>query len=426
MKTNTLSDTGALGAVIVQAPIPAAPTQTIPGVVPPVRPQTNPQRTMHIPTLAPVHWKVFRRAHKKQLFVAVGIGVLLVALVGLRTYMSVHEQSVIRSTLSVYQQRLDALTKGNNRIQEIKGMRDLMSEVEDREKNTQDAALAHAYAGFLLQLQTQYAQVSGERHIEKLNTFYDFRLVAADFMATALDFDIPGKVAVVLDGNKSRILSLSLEKKEAIPLSIDAQLPSPFDVSVSDRNAYVLANGGVMQLSLPLDTIGSVVIARDSTWQTPKLIDTFGTNAYILDTGARALFKYDLTSPTASPSNWFKTEQGINFDTITTLRVDGNVWLGDSNGQVMKFMQGNKVPFTLQGVVDPPSSSITLFTTPDSDALYILEPRAKRILIVGKDGAYKSSIISDDLSTADKLIVDEGDKKIYVLAGSLMYEIDMQ
>ncbi len=364
---------------------------------------------------------------KKLLKIGLALGAVVLLFLILSWYLTARKAADLEKTLAPYQQRYDQLSAlpQEKKLDKLQGLRELSRDLTDRQQQTREASLKRAFEQLLVLVNRAFAEASGEKHFDKLNVFYDFRLIAPDFVATAVGFDAPGKLAVFLDGGHSRLLSLSLEKKEALTLSVDEKLSRPFALAVENRKAYVLASEGVMELSLPLDRLGSVVVPRDGVWVNPKLIDVFGTNAYILDTLARNILKYDLTDLGSSPSGWLRSKEGIDFERVTSMRIDGGVWLGDNGGSVTRFMQGMPEEFSYQNVLDKPTSSVYIYATKDSDFLYILEPQAKRLLVLNKQGEYQKSLTSDDLGTATGVIVDESINKAYILSGSLVYEVGL-
>lgn len=370
---------------------------------------------------------VLPEREKKLLRLMLAAFAAILVLLVLSGYLSGRKARELTKALEPYQQRYEKVLDlpTDKRLEKLSGLRELSRDLTDREKQTKEASLKRAYDQLLSKVNQSFSELSGEKKLEKLNIYYDFRLIAPDFIASAVAFDIPGKLAVFLDGNHSRLLSLFLEKKEALTLSVDDKLSKPFSLAVANRKAYVLGNEGAMELSLPLDKLGSIVAPRDKSWDTPKLIDAFGTNAYIFDSGARNILKIDLTDPGASPSGWLRNKGGIDFDLVTSMQVDGGLWLGDSNGKILRFMQGVPAPFAYKDLLDVPTSSVYLYTTTDSVSLYVLEPHAKRLLILNKEGVYQKSILSEDLATATGLIVDETTSKAYILSGSLVFEIGL-
>src|SRR5260221_446001 len=112
----------------------------------------------------------------------------------------------------------------DKRLEELQGLRELSRDLSDRKKTTKDSTLSSGYDQLLSKVNGKFTSISGEKHVDKLHVFYDFRLVAADFVANSVAYDVPGKLAVFLDGTHARLLSLSLKKKEALKLTIDEKL----------------------------------------------------------------------------------------------------------------------------------------------------------------------------------------------------------
>jgi hypothetical protein len=449
MRLHTLPETGAIAGLFLQwKPVgqqssgitatPYAKEQTNKGeqegVVPTPTPRSIPRLSLKLPKLPSLpfslqmpQFKMNKRERTKRLIIA-GIFVVLFGMLLLFRVIAVRQQSAkIQSEITPLQAQLQQIeTAGGMRGETIIALKSLQSQIEAKKKEAKnDRSLLQAFSSLSSQVQQSYDRLSGEKHISKLQTFYDFRLVAPDFVANEEGFDPEGKLAVFLDGNHSRLLSLSLEKKEPTVLSVDEKLSHPLSLSVEDRKAYVLADNGVMRLSLPLDQMGEVVVSKEESWQSPKLVGTFGTNLYVLDTGARNLFKYDLSDSNSKGTGWFRSKEGIDFDTLSSLQIDGEVWLGTTQGQILRFSQGSKASFSYSHVPDPPSTTISLFVPQEKDVVYVLEPRTKRLLILNKSGEYQGAIFSDDLGTATSLIVDSEGENAYVLAGSLVYLIPL-
>lgn len=401
--------------------------QSAPEVVPPIKqPEPTLNATSTLPTsVAHVDGSRERRAKLIRLAFLIFVGLIL--LLAFSRYLTARKSAQLESSIKPYSERYERLLSLSEaeKLNMLSGLRELSRDLTDREKQTREMSLKRAFAQLLSKVNQSFAEVSGEKHLDKLNVYFDFRLIAPDFVASAVAFDIPGKLAVFLDSNRGRLLSLSLEKKEALTLSVDEKLKKPLSLAVENRKAYVLGDEGVMELSLPLDKLGGIVVSRGSNWLRPKLIDVFGTNAYIFDSGVREILKVDLTDTNASATGWLRSKEGIDFDSVVSLRIDGGIWLGDAMGKILHFMQGQPTPFGYVGVLDPPTSSVYVYSTEESSLLYVLEPQAKRLLILTKAGEYQRSIVSEDLSTATGLVVDEAGSKVYILSGSLVYEVGL-
>lgn len=414
--------------LVTQAPIPSAErvkeeeivkpkTETMSTVLPsPKKPLIDYKTKKRLTS-----W-VYRMRKVFALFFAVCAGLFF--LIVLHSIALKQAQQRYQQSLLPYRQRFDSATQelGSNKSQSLLDLRTLASELTVLEKNNKsDSAFSILITKLLSQVQGEYNSNSGEQHIPKLQVFYDFRLVASDFTSQAVSFDIPGKLLVFLDTSHNRLLSVSQETKQEQLLSLDGTI-SAASIAVASRNAFVLTSNGVVEVPLPLNQLGNVVVPTDSMWQSPKLLGAFGTNIYVLDSGSGSILKYDISQTSIAGVNWLKNSAGLDFKSVSSLQIDGNVYLTTATGKVLRYAQGNPSPLKISGLLDPFTGSLSLYTDQSDQNLYILEPSAKRIIILNKDGSYQSSIYSDDLGAATSLVADEQSHTLYILAGSLVYQ----
>lgn len=386
--------------------------------------QITPPISMHRPFKARRLRANFKRSKIVSGLIALLVIGLLIVL-GNRLILG-RRNARVESVLKPYSQRLDQAKAQPEKVAKIQELSALLTDLEQsRAQYASDRLISRRFDLLFQSAKAEYEAISAQKEIAKLSVFYDFRLVAADFVASSFAFDRPGKLAVCLDRTQNRLLSLSLENKAPQTLSIADKLTDSYAVAVQNRKAYVVGSQGIIELSLPLDTMGKLVAPGPSEWQ-PRLISSFGDNVYALDRKQRNILRFDLSDPSSSPSAWIKDKEGINFDELTSMVVDGEVWIGTSQGGVLRFSRGEQVAFKLEQAVSLPTSTISLYTTETSNLLYILEPRGKRLLIYQKDGTYVSSVISPDLETASSVIVDEETQTAYILAGSLIYSVKLQ
>lgn len=329
--------------------------------------------------------------------------------------------------LASYRQRLIDTTLLSSRSDQVLQLHALIGDLEALESQARANPLLLSRLRALQQeVDAVYRTASGETVVEKLPVYYDFRLVAPDFVAQAAHIDDPGRLIVFLDRGRSRLLSLSLETKQPQVLSLGEGASQSLDLWVAGRKAYALSGNTVIEASLPLDQLGRVLIEGSQVWQTPHSIGHYEGNFYVLDTGKRQLFRYTAENLNSSPSAWFRTKEGVDFDDITSMQVDGNIWLGTRTGRILKFTRGEQQPFTVQDLAIPFESDVLLATSVTSGNLYVLEPKKQRLVTIAKDGVYQKTITSPDFSTATDLTVDETTNTAYILAGSLVYSVSLE
>ncbi len=372
-------------------------------------------------------WLRLSPRHKKSMGLLLSIGVIIVAIVLLQRFVLLSRTRRIQNVTEPLTSRLTTISSSNqSRMEKEKALAQLIADTEQAlASNPSDIAIERELGSFQLQLKGEFERIAKQKHIENLPVFYDFRLIATDFVASQIQYDIPGRLAVFLDTARGKIVSLSLEKKQPQALSINTDIGKLQSLTVVDRNAYLLGNTGIYEVSLPLDTQGKTVASSSADWVSPERIGSFAKNVYIFDPGGRQIYRYDREDFSASPSAWLRGKEGVDFESVTSLSIDGDIWMGTNTGGMYRFTRGDRRNFAFTDIVNAPDTSISIYTAEMLPHIYVLEPRAKRIVIFDKSGAYVSSLVSADLESATSLIVDEEGTKAYVLAGSLVYEVEL-
>ncbi len=372
-------------------------------------------------------WLHVSPAYKKLLSYVIVVGVVLIGIALLQRFILSARDRRISGATAPLSKRLSAIEASTvARMEKEKQLDELVRDTNQAKvDNSSDPAIESKLEVFSLNLNSVYEQISKQRHIDHLPVFYDFRLISTDFVASEIQFDLLGKLAIFLDTARGKLVSLSLEKKQPQALSLNSDVGKLLSLTIVDRKAYVLGKAGIYEVSLPLDTEGKVVASASADWQSPERIGSFGTNVYVFDSQSRQIFRYDRGDFSSSPSAWLRGKGGVDLDTITSLSIDGDVWAGTSTGTLYRFTRGDRSQFSYQDIVHPPESSIALYTANLSNNLYVLEPRASRLVVFDKTGVYQYSIVCPDFAASTSLIVDEDTKRAYVLAGSLVYEVEL-
>jgi len=200
---------------------------------------------------------------------------------------------------------------------------------------------------------------------------------------------------------------------------------SPLASTQEDGRLYVLGQtGSVYGVSLENKTISPLEI-QDDRWID---LEAYANRLYLLrpsqngTEGQIVRFNRNGSSLT-DPSDWI-TSRTVSFDKAASIAIDGNVYVLMSDGSIARFASGSEEGWDV-GIVDPRITSATkLWTDPESDYLYVLEPSTERLIVFRKDsGAFVVQYRSDAFTGLTDFVVDEAGYTIYLLAGSKLYSI---
>jgi hypothetical protein len=193
-------------------------------------------------------------------------------------------------------------------------------------------------------------------------------------------------------------------------------------LAVSEDTSYVytITNKTISQIDKGNDK-AKILVTNDSDWTSPQAISVYLSNIYVLDKGIN-IVKFVAGSDGYGKSTYFKDTVPSLKNTIS-MSIDSSVYLLDSDGTIRKFSKGESETFTLSGLPSNLSNPKKLFTSTDTENLYVLDNGNSRVVKLDKTGAYISSYTADQIKSASDFIVSEKDKKIYLLIDKKVYQI---
>jgi hypothetical protein len=166
-----------------------------------------------------------------------------------------------------------------------------------------------------------------------------------------------------------------------------------------------------------------LVVKKDKDWQEAVDLGTFAGNLYLLDKkmiwvypGGEAGF--------GSKRAWLKNP--ADFSDALGMAIDGAIWVLKKDGSIEKYLRGEKDAFGIAGLDKGFLEPVAFYTSPEEEHLYILDKGNSRIVVLNKNGEYYSQYKSPQISDTQSLVVWEKEKKIFLLSGSKIYQIELQ
>ena len=227
--------------------------------------------------------------------------------------------------------------------------------------------------------------------------------------------------AVILDKAGKRLISVDLDTSKTATVAGPDIMPNANFVSAYSDINYVTANDGVWSVG---DKAEPVI---KSEWGNSILPYAYTGNFYILDKANGVVDRYQSDGGAfGSKANWLAAGIKPDLSNVTAWTIDGNIWMLTADGNILRFSSGNPIDFSLTDT-DKAMKAIDIFTTQDSNFLYILDSGNGRILVIDKnDGTTKAQYVSDNIKNAKKIVVSEADKKMILLEGDKLFSLDIK
>lgn len=170
---------------------------------------------------------------------------------------------------------------------------------------------------------------------------------------------------------------------------------------------------------LPADKAGHL--------ENPEITDLgiYEKKIYFLDKKNNQIFRHNQILDVFSKGQvWLKDK--VDLQDVISIAVDGSIYLLKKDGQIMKFHSGTQVPYEFEEIFPAFSSPSKIFTDFNSSFIYILDPDGERILVFDKKTQkLKTQFVSEKFDQLVDFFVVEKEKKIYLLNGKKVFEIDL-
>lgn len=274
-------------------------------------------------------------------------------------------------------------------------------------------------------IETALGGVVKEYQLSEVPTLTDLTLVGQGGRGDILS--LSGKYLVILDKSQSRVFGFDIARKSGEILAGGEVLSnSQFLTSTADF-VFVLAKEGLTQIGIKNKKIEGGKIETDKEWGEITAMKAYGGNLYFLDREKNIIWRYSTTEEGfGTKQNWFARGVSPDLSSVVSMSIDGVIWFLTQDGKILKFIQGAPVAFGVAGLDKPFLNPSIIYTDSEAGNLYILDKGNNRIVVLAKSGEYQSQYLWDGVSGVSDMVVSEAEKKILLLSGSKIYQIDLK
>ena len=255
--------------------------------------------------------------------------------------------------------------------------------------------------------------------------FLSLDLIKPGFNSQKLSFSL-GK-ALLLDEVQKTLVLIDLKDKNNQILAGPNQLGNAKFASLNGLQALTFSEDkGVLKIDTQSKKI-TTVAKVDPEWGRIDDIFGFGSNAYLLDSFKNQIWKYSPTKDSfTEKATYIKDNSKTDLAGAKLLVIDYSVWVLTPGPQILKFTGGVSDFYSPSGLDIPLKELKSIFPTEETDTIYLLDSENQRIVVTKKNGEYIAQYTGDKLKSASDFAVDEVNKKIYILEGGKIYQIDLK
>ncbi|MFA6106431.1 MAG: hypothetical protein WC745_02025 [Patescibacteria group bacterium] len=255
--------------------------------------------------------------------------------------------------------------------------------------------------------------------------------ILADFSIAVSGADpstlaMAGEKIFAYDRASAKLFKIDKKNKAATSLVVPAEFTS-LSAPVTDKNNDCLYKSG--NKIAAFDPAAEKWTGRELGSDRAaglNIFSTYNNRLYFLDIAGGQIVRFNKSGDNYSAGQNWLTETA-DFKEALDLDIDGNVYILNRNGEVQKFFSGKKADFSLEKLIHPLSGPTALkVSSAETGYIYISEPKEKRLAVYKKDGSFVLQYQSEKFDNFKDFIVDESAKKIYILNGATVYEIEAE
>ena len=266
------------------------------------------------------------------------------------------------------------------------------------------------------EVQHELEKVLREYQLSEAPVFLDLGLIKSGLKA--IDFGFWQEKMIVL-GEDGTVLTIDFNKKTEIL----GKIQDGRQVASWGNRVFVLGKESLVE-------VGQADQAMEKDWQEVIDLQAFSANLYLLDKGQNQILKLAaIENGFGSPQEWLSREDSLDFSSAQAMAIDGDVWVLLTGGQLLKFTRGAGKAFTFSGLPagSPEMSDVMAFYTDDSlQKIYLLDKSNSRIVVFSKNGEYDSQYLWPGMKDISHIVVSEKEKKMLLLSGSKIYELEIR
>jgi hypothetical protein len=205
-------------------------------------------------------------------------------------------------------------------------------------------------------------------------------------------------------------------------LAVEESMGSGLAFGQDTNTIYVITADKITAVSKS-DGSTNDIIKNNNYWSAPQAIVPYDGNIYVLDQ-KNGLIKFVPGGGGYGKSSYFKSG-APDLSSATGMAIDGSVWLLFKNGTIDQYTSGVSNNLQVSGLLKQMNNPTKIVTDVTTEGLYVLDPGNSRIVKFDKTGKYQNAYSASVLSTAKDFTVDETNKKIQILSGGKVWEMNL-
>lgn len=349
------------------------------------------------------------------------IGITLLVILGISVYFGVQRRA---DTLrrNEYEPKLASAEHDFNEARELAAIsqtraRELILRARETTRELESKGVSDPKLSELTKNISEYLGTIAGIYESPADVFFDLTIIAAGFEGT--DMALSGGELRILDKKNRRLVGIEIASKSTNVIAGPDYLPDALSTAAYENRSFILSSDGVREVTEDVE----LVVKPD--WDAENvLVAAFAGNLYVLDREGNQIWRYSgTTTGFLEKDEWLGEGFTIDVTSAVAMAIDGSIWTISKNGEFKVYSLGAPAAFNISGNLEPFGEVVDLYTSEESNFIYVLDRGRARVSIIKKSGEYVGEYVAPEIARASNIAVSEEDGLVFFLADSKLYSI---
>ena len=188
-------------------------------------------------------------------------------------------------------------------------------------------------------------------------------------------------------------------------------------------NLLVLESGGSLLEYDPEEGISVLPVGGSDRWIQPQTAGSYEGDFYLLDSSLNQILRHE-PDYGSLPEGYFPAPGEMDLAGTVDMALDGQIYILYADGRILKFDDGQPAPFEITGLYEPLQNPTALFTSEETEFLYVADAGNDRIVQLTKEGRLLQQFKAGQGEALDQLkglFASEMYHLLYFVSGNKLY-----
>lgn len=230
---------------------------------------------------------------------------------------------------------------------------------------------------------------------------------------------------VMADRSSRALVAIELSSKTAKRIELPSDSARVVGLAPGRESVIVALEDGKL-LAANITTASVSTLALGAT-NAKAMTDgtTYANRFYRLDAESNQIWRYPSVTGGFGGEQAYLQAANTNLSDAVSIAIDANVYVLKANGQVARFLSGGQDGFSLSPIDPPLEHGSSIWAETDKQYVAIADPQGKRVLLFTKEGRLVAQYVSPVFKGPTDITADEAAKKLYVVDGNKLYELNL-